>query len=126
MKAKIIVCLVFVTFLFACKKESTRTQEEETRALEELTLRIMEMTDVECTDASQWAYTAFGTKACGGPQRYIAYPNSINTTYFLNLVRDHKRTTRQYNQRWGLISDCMVVGPPKSIICENGKAVLEY
>jgi len=126
MKIKIIACLILIGLLLSCKKEGTSTQEQDEKALQELASIIMEMTAVDCADASQWAYTAFGDKPCGGPAEYIAYPTSINTTHFLNLVKEHQQAAREYNQRWGLISDCMVVGSPKAVICENGKAVLEY
>lgn len=122
---KIIGFLALICFLFACTKEAT--QEEDRQEIEDLEARIMGMIDGNiCSDASTWSYTAFGSKACGGPTSYIAYPNNINTTQFLNLVEQHRQATSAYNQQWGIISDCALVGPPTRVICTDGKPVLVY
>lgn len=125
MNVKIIGCLVCICFLFACQKEAS--QEEDIQEIQNLEARILGMTDgILCDQASDWTYTAFGSKACGGPASYIVYPNSINTTQFLGLVEQYKQMTSDYNQQWGIISDCALVGSPTHVDCKDGKPVLVY
>jgi hypothetical protein len=66
-----------------------------------------------------------GSKACGGPTRYIAYHQSIEKR-FLDLVQSFTAIQKAYNEKNSVVSDCMLVGPPKSIQCEGNKAVLVY
>lgn len=127
MKGTIIIYLALVCLLFSCNKEAVLTQEEENIKVEELAARIMGMTEgIACNDASDWAYTSFGSKPCGGPSGYIAYPNSIDRLAFLALVEEYRQATETYNQNWGLISDCAIMIAPKDIVCEAGKPVLVY
>jgi hypothetical protein len=78
-------------------------------------------TSVVCTDPSNWEYVAIGSKACGGPTGYIAYSKSIEKVSFLNKVEKYTAAQAAYNKKWNIASDCSVVGPPKSIICMDGK-----
>jgi hypothetical protein len=127
MKGTIIIYLALVCLLFACNKEAVLTQEEESIKVEKLAARVMGMTEgVACNNSSDWAYTSFGSKPCGGPSGYIAYPNSINRVEFLALVEQYRQATEVYNQNWGLISDCAIMIAPKDIVCEDGKPVLVY
>lgn len=79
-----------------------------------------------CTNANNWSFTAYGSKACGGPQGYIAYSNDINTTLFLEKVAEYTKAENQYNIKWGIVSDCAVPPIPTGITCENGFPVLLY
>lgn len=127
MKGTIIIYLALVCLLFSCEKEAVLTQEEEGQKLEELDSRIRGMIEgVACNNASDWAYTSFGSKPCGGPSGYIAYPNSIDRVAFLALVEEYRQEREAYNQNWGLLSDCAIVSAPKDIVCENGRPVLVY
>lgn len=121
--------LVLVCFLSACcKKEAIQlSQEEEARELQVMSERIMEIAgSVDCEDASGWAFTPIGSKPCGGPDSYIAYPTSINTIQFLALVERYRQAKMQFNTNWGLISDCMVAPAPREVVCEEGVPVLVY
>ncbi|MGY8915908.1 MAG: hypothetical protein ACKVJF_12610, partial [Flavobacteriales bacterium] len=66
------------------------------------------------------------SKPCGGPQGYIAYSSSIDTTAFLELIEEHKSAEKENNEKQGLISDCSVPDEPTGIICENEEAILVY
>ena len=80
---------------------------------------------VACTNASEWKFTPMGSKACGGPARYIAYHQSIERN-FLDLVERFTALQKAYNEQNNVLSDCMLVGPPRTIQCEGNKAVLIY
>ncbi len=103
------------------------TQEEELANLNALFVAIQDMaSSVPCTDAADWAHTAYGDKACGGPVGYIAYPTSINTTLFLEKVAEHRSAQEAFNEKWEVASDCSLPGEPTAIRCEDGAPVFEY
>ncbi len=83
-------------------------------------------TSVPCTDANDWSYSAYGTKACGGPQGYIAYSNKINHVAFLKKILDYTQLEDAYNKKWAIISTCDTPSQPVEIVCENGSPVLKY
>jgi hypothetical protein len=80
---------------------------------------------VTCTNASEWKFTPMGSKACGGPARYIAYHQSVERE-FLDLVERFTALQKAYNEQNNVLSDCMLVGPPRTIQCEANKAILVY
>lgn len=95
--------------------------------LEELLSKITIQSDTaKCNDSKTWNFTALGHKACGGPKTYIAYPNSIDTKAFLELVKNYNTAEEAYNKKYSVISDCALVLPPNSVTCDNGKPVLVY
>ena len=81
---------------------------------------------ISCTNDNDWSYTAYGSKACGGPQGYIAYSNKIDVNNFLQKIEVYTKTEDEYNKRYGIISTCDVPSQPTSIVCENGRPVLKY
>lgn len=82
-----------------------------------------EVTKEKCTNASAWAFAPMGAKACGGPQLYIAYPKKMETV-ILERINDYTEKVKAFNQKYGVISDCMMVNPPTGIKCISGKAEL--
>lgn len=82
-----------------------------------------EIAKEKCTDASEWAFAPMGAKACGGPQSYIAYPKKTETA-ILAKINDYTEKVKAFNQKYGTMSDCMMIMPPTSIKCVNGKAEL--
>ncbi|MDQ1160856.1 hypothetical protein QE422_001224 [Chryseobacterium sp. SORGH_AS 447] len=82
-----------------------------------------EVTKEKCTNASAWAFAPMGAKACGGPQLYIAYPKKMETV-ILERINDYTEKVKAFNQKYGVISDCMMVNPPTGIKCIGGKAEL--
>ena len=66
-----------------------------------------------------------GNKACGGPARYIAYHQSVERE-FLDLVNRFTAVQKAYNEKNNVLSDCLLVGPPRTIQCEGNKPVLVY
>lgn len=144
MKLKSLVLLALLTIIASCNTNDENSltpqdgasktfakgkgnQQKEQRMLAELLQEITDMANsVTCTDASQWAFTPVGAKACGGPTHYLAYSLTIDVDYFLYLVETYKQEQQAYNIKWGITSDCMMVMPPSSVSCNNGDAVLNY
>lgn len=115
---------ILVTLCTACDKAELNTRpadEKELRQLHEEILSFANSSD--CTDPGQWAFTALGSKACGGPTSYIAYPKNSNSQHFLSLVERYTEAQQAFNKKYGLISDCMFIMPPKGIRCENNRPV---
>lgn len=106
---------------------STSTLEEDNLTLSELYNEFSDLSEsIACTDASLWKYTAYGSKACGGPIGYMAYSECINTNDFLNKIEKYTTLQNTYNNKYGVVSTCDVPPPPTSINCVNGEAVLGY
>lgn len=137
MKSISILLLVLVVGLAACKDDSIgdcSTCEIEklsqNAGAEYLASKYSEIqalsSSVNCTDATSWDYLPIGSKACGGPTGYIAYSKTIDKVSFIKKVSDYTSAQAAFNKKWGVISDCAFVSPPKSISCVDGKAKLNY
>lgn len=108
------------------KRELTE-QEKDHQNLMNLFNEIQQMAEsISCTDAINWNFTAYGSKACGGPQGYIAYSNTIDTVSFLNKVAVYTKLENDYNIKWGIISTCDITPQPVAVECQNGVPVLKY
>ncbi|WP_343328364.1 hypothetical protein [Polaribacter staleyi] len=108
------------------KRELT-AQEIEHRNLMDLFNEIQELSySVSCSDVSNWLFTAYGAKACGGAQGYIAYSATIDTTSFLNKIEIYTQAEKEFNVKWGIISDCSITKAPISVVCQNGYPTLKY
>jgi len=108
------------------KRELT-DQEKDHRNLMEMFNEIQELsTSVSCTDNNDWNFVAYGSKACGGPQGYIAYSNKIDTTSFVKKVTDYTELEDKFNEKWNIVSDCSLPVKPLNVNCENGYPVLKY
>ena len=80
----------------------------------------------KCTNGSDWKSVGLGVKACGGPVSYIAYSAKIDEAKFLEKVNLYNQKSTEYNKKYNLISDCMLVMPPEQIECINGSPVFKY
>ena len=113
-------------FVISCELSTTEplviTAEELVAAQAEI-IRLAE--SVPCTNASEWKFTPMGSKACGGPARYLAYHQSVERE-LLDLVERFTTAQKAYNETNNVLSDCLLVGPPRTIQCEANKAVLVY
>lgn len=118
------------SFLFcgcSLPDDTIPNQEQDFVILQEMFAEIVAITDIPCTDASDWDFVAYGSKACGGPQGYIAYPTTvIDVDAFLSMVEDYTLQEQVYNEIHGIVSTCDVPAEPIGVICENGAPVLLY
>lgn len=129
MKRLILMLSLFFIMLIAlsCEKSEIQLQAVDKANLAEMLKEIQAQVDaVTCENSEGWSFIALGSKGCGGPQMYIAYPHSIDTDAFLKLVKNYTDAEGRYNEKHGIISDCMMVMPPSRVVCEGGKPVLVY
>jgi hypothetical protein len=100
------------------------SQKYEQAQLDKLKASIeSEASGEKCTNASEWTFAPMGAKGCGGPQQYIAYPKKIETT-ILPRIEEYTQKVKAFNEKYNITSDCMMVMPPTSVKCINGKAQL--
>lgn len=86
-------------------------QETRIRGLEQQA-RALAKTD-GCDQASQCATAPMGAKACGGPRTYLVYCRATtDEAALLRTLDELKRAEEEYNRVTGVVSDCMLVGPP--------------
>jgi hypothetical protein len=108
-------------------KRELSEQEKEHRNLITLFDEIQNLVyAISCTDASNWTFTAYGSKACGGPQGYIAYSKNMDTTSLLKKVDEYAKSEKEFNIKWSVISDCSLPPQPIAIECINGYPNLKY
>lgn len=113
------------------KDISERPADENSQKYDQARLEKIESTieeeiaKEECTNAADWTFSPMGSKACGGPVSYIAYPKKIEST-LLPKIEFYKNAMSEYNKKYNITSDCMMPAEPTGVKCENGKAVLVY
>ena len=122
-KLKRLSLVLIITAFSSCSdNDDSLTQQDEAQKLEEMFAEIKALSTSEpCIDASQWTFTSYGSKACGGPIGYIAYSLKIDTALFLKKIEEHRKAQQEFNNKWGLNSDCSVPTKPEGVTCENGK-----
>ncbi|MDA3953574.1 MAG: hypothetical protein PF485_08000 [Bacteroidales bacterium] len=127
----ILTILAFVTI--SCEEDTlsgitdSTSREEDNNFLESLSEEISDMAEeFECVEASEWQFTAIGTKACGGPTGFIAYSTQIDAVVFLEKVNLFTEQQDIFNKKWKVFSDCTVPPQPEGIICVDGKPEFYY
>lgn len=111
-------------FFFSCSNDAEQRAQEKQQLVTMLE-EIKALVAIQpCEDASQWSYVAYGYKACGGPEGYLAYPNTIDTADFLERVAIYTAEKQAFDERWNNPSDCAFALEPGGVVCENGKPVL--
>ena len=123
------IFLFFISFLaINCSDTGNITNQEiEKEALKKLEQKIIAFADKSvCSEEFTCAFTGFGSKPCGGNWSYLVYSSSIDTTTFLAKVDHYNTLEKEYNIKYGISSDCAIVSPPSSIICENKKCKAIY
>lgn len=124
---RVLLILSFVLPFTAttCEEEPSNTCDA---LLEEMSMLKNEI-DVlinaaTCSEITECKSIAFGSKPCGGPWSYLVYSTTINTDQLELLVSQYNELESQYNMNCDAVSDCMFVGPPNELACENGKCVI--
>jgi hypothetical protein len=125
MKNLIWVPLIIFLMSFSCE-DSQDILVVDLDQLEELENQIVTLSEsIACTNSEEWKFTPMGSKACGGPVRYIAYHQSIEND-FLKLVEEYTFQQDQFNRANNIVSDCMLIVSPRTVTCEGNKPVLVY
>jgi hypothetical protein len=121
---KIIIRILLLSLLlqsFQCEQENSNVTEITQEQLVEKEAQILNyINNFACSDASGCAYIAFGAKPCGGPRKFLVFPNTVNSTTLENMINEYYIMDNQYNIQVGAISDCMVVSPPNTVGCIDG------
>lgn len=69
--------------------------------------------DAACSDNAQCRTVGWGAKACGGPERWVAYSTARTDGAALEqLARQHAEQQRASQARSGIVSNCMYVADP--------------
>lgn len=102
------------------------SQKYDEAQLDKLKASIESMVNKEkCTNAADWAFSPLGTKACGGPVSYIAYPKKNEST-ILPKIEEYTQKTAEFNKKYNITSDCILAAEPTGVKCQSEKAVLIY
>ncbi len=102
------------------------SQKYDEAQLDKLKASIESMaTKEKCTNAEEWAFAPLGTKACGGPVSYIAYPKKNEET-ILPKIEEYTQKMSDFNKKYSITSDCMMAAEPTGVKCQAEKAVLIY
>lgn len=119
--------VVAVCFAGCEEKDFKSSREDDELEMSNLRKEIDKMSEqVNCDNAVEWKFTAIGSKSCGGPTAYVAYSTKIDEALFLKKVAIYNQKQKAFIVKWSLISDCMILTPPKSIECVNDKPKLVY
>lgn len=121
----IILCMAFMS----CNNDDTSSKEEESQNLTTMYNEIITASmakSTPCTNKDEWAFTAIGSKACGGPNGYIPYSLKINVTAFLKNVENYNNKQAAFNTKWKIVSTCDVPQQPSGVDCADGKPILVY
>jgi hypothetical protein len=80
--------------------------------------------DQRCDDSSQCHSLGVGSKACGGPENYIAWSSKNSDGAQLKaLVEQHAAARRDDDKRLGMMSTCSVVSDPGAS-CRAGVCIV--
>ena len=81
-------------------------------------------TDLACDNSSQCHSLGVGSKACGGPENYIAWSSKNSDGAQLKaLVEQHSAARRADDKRLGMMSTCSIVSDPGAT-CRAGSCVV--
>lgn len=121
---KFFVIVLFIGCALSCKSTS-ETQNVSLTDLQTQFEAIQEFVNQgTCNPSNKCSYIAYGTKACGGPQGYLAFSPNVNIDKLKNLVATYSKAEDMYNQQNGIMSDCISLTPPQNLGCSNGKCVI--
>ncbi|MGM0933564.1 MAG: hypothetical protein ACQEWD_08990 [Bacteroidota bacterium] len=116
--------VIFISiFLSISGCDSNENSQQADR--KELDLQLEEIKDFisrkSCDEENRCDFIAVGSKACGGPKTYLLFSSSINRQKLEELVENYNKAESDFNRKYGIVSDCMLVTPPEKIGCVNGK-----
>jgi len=127
MKKSILIASLFLMAIISCSSNNELSQEQEAQNLSEMFSEIENLAlSVACENAAEWTFTAYGSKACGGPVGFIAYSENIDSALFLELIAEYSNKQQEFNEKWSISSDCSVPSQPTGVTCQDGSPVLNY
>ena len=122
----VFIMFVCIASLAACKDDDPANGPFD-EAADLASLAAMEakidtvLTGAICKDVEDCRSIAFGAKPCGGPWSYKIYSVSgVDTLALAGMVDAYNKFNAVLNERYGWMSDCMMVMPP-NIDCVEGR-----
>lgn len=151
MVRRILLVLIFSIFIISCKSKSDVQQndrlpkdvalqperdysdspseidiEKDRERLRVIRAEIEEkIAEVRCSNPLEWRISPLGSKPCGGPASFIAYPIELEEE-LLPKISDFNQRSSSFNLKYGILSDCSVTPAPSGVECNGGKAELVY
>lgn len=127
MKKINLLLVATILILSSCSHDDSALKIQEQQQLDALYQELISIAgSVPCTNSENWTFIAVGSKGCGGPFSYLAYPLSIDTISFLEKVSYFTSEQEKYNAKWNPISNCLAVQPPTDVVCTDGKPTFIY
>lgn len=113
---------LFVLSIAACGSAPTATPAPGGASLAEQIKAAVG--DAACDAPQQCQTIAIGAKACGGPERYLAWSNkSSDGKQLTALAQAQAEASRKLRQSDGMMSTCAIVTDPGAT-CEAGRCML--
>ncbi len=121
----IIILMLCFGSLAACNDEEPPNEAADRARLDKMETEVDDLIgDATCKDAKECRVMAFGAKPCGGPWSFKIYSASaVDSVALAGLVSDYDKFNQTLNERYGWMSDCMVVMPP-NVGCVEGHCVV--
>jgi hypothetical protein len=110
-----------------CDPSNQNNQEKDKQELDKLSKEIHALADNSvCSPDYTCKYIGMGSKPCGGVWGYLIYSTSINEDDLTEKVKHYNNLEREYNENYGIISDCSMAMRPHNLECEDGKCKAVY
>ncbi|ASK30530.1 hypothetical protein CEY12_10605 [Chryseobacterium sp. T16E-39] len=113
------------------KDISERPADENSKKYDEVQLEKIktaiesEIAKETCNNPDDWKFAPMGSKACGGPKSFIAYPKTMEAQ-IQPKIEDYNKRESEFNIKYGITSDCSVIEEPQGIRCKDGKPELIF
>jgi hypothetical protein len=115
----LLIAVVSCFICLSCSQEDEKKQEQSD--LDELKYEILSLTDASCDTCTQCRSIAFGSKACGGPHSYLIYSmKNTDSTLLASKVAAYNKMERDFNNKWGVVSDCSLPLEPNVFTYNTG------
>lgn len=116
MKLFLVLVLTATTFSSAFSQTANTSQAREREAFLALerAAQYLSKQDLSCRNVADCQVLEIGSKACGGPQKYlISSKANLNFSQIETLSDLTVKREDQYNDRYNVQSDCLALMPPK-------------
>lgn len=120
---KKVTLILTLIICFSCSTDDCGdcpvTPEEMLARMQAIDAEIDAMLSTSCGSGGTCMATAYGSKACGGPVKYIVHSTNMDMIRFNSLVNEYTELNKEYNIATEAISDCSLPGKP-IVECVSG------
>lgn len=109
---------IFIVMIMLSTACNGSKQVKKNLSLIELKKTINKLTkDKSCEHTSQCKSTAYGSKPCGGPHKYLIYSTKhTDSVKLLQIIMQHNELEEENNIKNNAVSDCMMA-MPSELVC---------